>query len=162
MYNENYYFTTITENGKTRYFVAFPTSPKRKELIETKETIYWLLKSFQREDWRQERETKRHLEQLSLSEQELLDRAPTYFVASPEEMLYRSYFTENLRRAFEQIPSIQARRFLLHYGLDMSIQQIAIAEQCGDRRIRHSVGLAKKNLKEILKKESQNAPYLSK
>jgi RNA polymerase sigma factor (sigma-70 family) len=149
--SEELYFAITREDDGQHYHVVIPQFNKTERLVETDETTYWLLKSFQQEDWRQERQARRHLERLSLSEEELLDRADI-FVPSPEELLHRHILTEELRRAFEKLPPVQARRFLLHYGLELSVSQIAESEQCGSRTIRHSLELAKKNLRKILKK----------
>jgi RNA polymerase sigma factor (sigma-70 family) len=148
--SQELYFAITREDDGQHYFVVIPQFNKPERLVETDETTFWLLKSFQQEDWRQERQARRHLERLSLTEEELLDRADI-FSPSPEELLHRHILTEELRRAFEKLPPDQARRFLLHYGLELSITQIASSEACSYNAIRHSIEKAKKNLRNILK-----------
>jgi RNA polymerase sigma factor (sigma-70 family) len=148
--SQEIYFAATNKDGVNHYYVVIPQFNKPECLVETDETTFWLLKSFQQEDWRQERQARRHLERLSLTEEELIDRADI-FVPSPEELLNRHLLTEELRRAFEKLPPTQARRFLLHYGLELSITQIASAEACSYNAVKHSIEKARKNLKTILR-----------
>lgn len=146
---ENIRFITKQDGARKRYFVLLPNSPSPKELIETTETIFWLLKSFQREDWRQERAARRHVEHLSQSINEIM-RQEYFYNPSPEELLYKSYLSDEMRRAFMEIPLVQARRFLLHHGLDLSYREIAKTEGCSERAVKRSVYLAKLKLRKKL------------
>lgn len=149
--NEEIKCVTKKVKGIQKYFVMLPKSTQADELIEISEAVYWLLKSFQRDDWRQERSARRHLEYIALSDEEVADRCGA-FVPSPEDMLYRQFLSERLRRAFLEIPSTQARRFLLHHGLDLTYREIGEIEGCTDRAIKHSVNLAKQKLQRIMRR----------
>jgi len=150
MFNESYYLAIVHDGNHERYVVGISQPGGRENLIEVDEVIFWLLKSFQREDWRQERQARRRLEQLALSDEELADKVGE-LVPSPEDMLYQRILTDNLRRAFNELPPVQAKRFLLHHGLDLSIKQIAKVEHCSDRAVRLCIERAKKNLRKLLR-----------
>jgi RNA polymerase sigma factor (sigma-70 family) len=160
MIEDTYYLAAIRDGNRQRYYVAIPRFGDSERLVEIDEIIFWLLRSFQREDWRQERQARRHLERLALSDEELSERCGAY-APSPEDLLYRRILTDDLRGALMKLPSNQARRFLLHHGLDLTIRQIADSEGCGERRIRSSVLRAKKSLRKLLAEEGHNWRYLS-
>jgi RNA polymerase sigma factor (sigma-70 family) len=150
MFDDMYYLAIVRDGNRQRFCVGVPQFNGKSRLIETNEVIYWLLKSFQREDWRQERQARRHLERIVLSDEELSDRCGAY-APSPEDMLYRRILSDGLQRAFLKLPPVQARRFLLHHGLELTYREIGEAEGCTDRAVKHSVFLAKKKLQRILR-----------
>jgi RNA polymerase sigma-70 factor (ECF subfamily) len=150
MLKETYKLAITTDKNRTRYIVGIAGARGKKEILETTETIYWLLRSFQREDWRQEKQAKRHLEHLALSDEELYGRAYLY-APNPEDLMCQRILSEKLLQALRRISPLQAKRFLLHYYLELSIKQIADSEKCGPQRIRHSIELAKKNLRKFLR-----------
>ena len=151
MSSKDYRFATVNKNGKIHHFVIPPQSPLGDKFIETTASVFWLMKSFQRDDWRQERAARRHLERLSFTEEDLENRADI-FALNPEELVYKGFITDNLRRAFIEIPLAQGRRFLLRHGLGLSYRQIADKEGCSINTVKQSLRLAKANLRKILRK----------
>lgn len=68
----------------------------------------------------------------------------------PGRVLVERLESEALLRAFQQIPAVQRRRFLLRHLVGMPTARIAEIEGCSDRAVRRSIGLARENLREIL------------
>lgn len=97
------------------------------------------------------RSDERHLEQLELSE-EMKHRRAVHSEISMEEQILSKLRMEELKDAIDGLPSIQRRRFLLRYEMDMTYEQIARVEGCTSRAVQHSVDTARKKIQKKLKK----------
>ena len=86
---------------------------------------------------------ERHLEQLELSEGMKHKRA-LHSENSLEEQILSKMRMEELRIGIDELPSIQRRRFLMRYEMDMTYEQIARIEGCTSRAVQHSVDAARK------------------
>lgn len=58
---------------------------------------------------------------------------------------------EELRISIDELPSLQRRRFLLRYEMDMTYEQIARIEGCTSRAVEHSVEAARKKIQKKVK-----------
>ena len=106
------------------------------------------IEELQREFWRTERREARHsLSLASMDEAAFSESNPE---KDPERVLVERLESEALLRAFQQIPAVQRRRFLLRHLVGMPTARIAEIEGCSDRAVRRSIGLARENLREIL------------
>ena len=72
-------------------------------------------------------------------------------VASPEEEVVQHIQNEELYKALRSIPRKQADRIYAYYFMDMTLEEIANAEDTTIQAIYYSIQTGKKNLKQILK-----------
>ena len=59
---------------------------------------------------------------------------------------------EELYKALRSIPRKQADRIYAYYFMDMTLEEIAVAENTSISAVYYSIQAGKKNLKKILKK----------
>lgn len=72
-------------------------------------------------------------------------------VAGPEEEVVQHIQNEELYKALCSIPRKQADRIYAYYFMDMTLEEIAIAEDTSIQAVYYSIQTGKKNLKQILK-----------
>ena len=72
-------------------------------------------------------------------------------VAGPEEEVVQHIQNEELYKALRSIPRKQADRIYAYYFMDMTLEEIANAEDTTIQAIYYSIQTGKKNLKQILK-----------
>lgn len=72
-------------------------------------------------------------------------------VAGPEEEVVQHIQSEELYKALCSIPRKQADRIYAYYFMDMTLEEIAIAEDTSIQAVYYSIQTGKKNLKQILK-----------
>lgn len=72
-------------------------------------------------------------------------------VPGAEEQVVQHIQNEELYKAMRSIPRKQADRIYAYYFLDMTLEEIAIAEDTSIQAVYYSIQSGKKNLKQILK-----------
>ena len=70
----------------------------------------------------------------------------------PEQEMMKHVETEELYKALRSIPRKQADRIYAYYFMDMTLEEIAVAENTSISAVYYSIQAGKKNLKKILKK----------
>lgn len=72
-------------------------------------------------------------------------------VADPEKKVVQHIQNKELYKALRSIPRKQADRIYAYYFMDMTLEEIANAEDTTIQAIYYSIQTGKKNLKQILK-----------
>lgn len=72
-------------------------------------------------------------------------------VPGPEEEVVQHIQNEELYKALRSIPRKQADRIYAYYFMNMTLEEIAIAEDTSIQAVHYSIQTGKKNLKQILK-----------
>jgi RNA polymerase sigma-70 factor (ECF subfamily) len=149
--NSNSYMPhTVTQNGKTHYYVFFEDGEGNEHDIEVTYPVYLEFLRFVKIERNLKRWTERHIEFLELSDEELFSRAR----ANPktvEEAILDKLFDEQFQQIIDELPEIQRRRFIRHYEMGLSFIQIAELEGCTPKAVEFSVKLAKKKVHELFK-----------
>ena len=136
------------DEARGEYRIVVGTPDGKRVEIDLPRRVFEEIEELQREFWRTERREARHsLSLTSMDEAAFSENNPE---KDPERVLVERLESEALLRAFQQIPAVQRRRFLLRHLVGMPTARIAEIEGCSDRAIRRSIGLARENLREIL------------
>jgi len=149
--NENEYILRTEEtNGITRYLVSFKDGQGilQKE-IEVTHTVFTTLTHYAKKDESSARQDRRRIEQSELTEAELYVRA-IHKPKSAEDITLENLRSESMAQAIDSLPFIQARRFRLYYNCDLTLQQIAEAENCTFQAVARSIKKAEKKIKTFL------------
>lgn len=128
--NTNPYTIRFEEtDGRKCYFVAFTDGQGNFREIEVSKAVYMEFCHFIKRERNLRRSDERHLEQSELTEETLCRRA----VHKPkpiDEAVNDTIRLERLNRAIMQLPEIQRRRFMLHFDLGLTYEQIGAMEGC--------------------------------
>lgn len=136
------------DEARGEYRIVVRTPDGKRVEIDLPRRVFEEIEELQREFWRTERREARHsLSLASMDEAAFSENNPE---KDPERVLAERLESEALLRAFQQIPAVQRRRFLLRHLVGMPTARIAEIEGCSDRAVRRSIGLARENLREIL------------
>ena len=76
---------------------------------------------------------------------------------SLEEEVFNNMTIKELKRALDELKSIQKRRIIKYYFYDMTLEAIAKEERCTAKAIRFSINIA---LEKILKKFQKQTTFL--
>jgi len=129
-------FLKVTDiNGKTTY-------------IEININVY---NDYQRSIWREEYQNKKSNKELrydSLNEKLIPCELHS---PSSEELYLKKLKYEALYKAIEQLPKVQKRRLELRYFHDLTVTQIATAENTSIQVIERSLKKAKNNVEKFFK-----------
>lgn len=137
--------------GETKYYVSFRDGQGQWQEAEVSAEVFEEMQNLMRKERNYIRSDERHLEHLELSEGTKHKRS-VHSEISLEEQILSKLRMEELRISIDELPSIQRRRFLLRYEMDMTYEQIARIEGCTSRAVQHSVEAAKKKIQKKLKK----------
>ena len=91
-----------------------------------------------------------HIEHSTLIESTLYKRAAT-IQKSVYEQVEENILHDNLKKAIDLLPTIQKRRLKMYFFEDMTLQEIALKEQCSKSAVKHSIDDGLSNLKKNLK-----------
>lgn len=142
---------TLQHCEKTKkYKVLFKDSSGRFQCVEVSSVIYEILDDFELEDLAELNRFDRHIEHSEVYEESLHNRA----VDKPmelEDFVIQKVSFEELKKAINQLPSIQKRRIKLYYFEDKTLEEIAEIEGCSKVAVKYSLDNAKAELKEKLK-----------
>ena len=146
-----YSFYEKQQDGETKYYVSFKDGQGIYQEAEVTAEVFEEMQNLMRKERNYIRSDERHLEQLELSE-EMKHRRAVHSEISMEEQILSKLRMEELKDAIDGLPSIQRRRFLLRYEMDMTYEQTARVEGCTSRAVQHSVDTARKKIQKKLKK----------
>lgn len=93
----------------------------------------------------------RYVEHFSKTE-ESLQKCLLYKPESVGEIVYRRMLREEIIKAIKTLNDIQRKRFIMYYLEEMTFEEIAIKENCSRQAVKYSIDIAKKNLRDKLKK----------
>lgn len=128
--NSNHYILrTEVGEGITHYYVSFIDGQAHHREIEVSRPVYLEFLRFVKVERNLRRWDERHTEQSDLTDETLYKRA-LYPQKSVEDVAFDILRNEQLRRAIQQLPEIQRRRFVLYHEFGLTYGQIAEIEGC--------------------------------
>jgi len=146
-----YTLRTEISGGITRYYVTFKDGQAVLREAEVSRSVYMEFLRFIKVERNLRRWDERHIEQITLSDEELYKRA-LYRPKSLEETVCDSWQNERLWLAIRQLPEIQRRRLVLYHEFGLTYEQIAEIEGCKKQSVCESVIRAE----EIIKRKMKN------
>lgn len=69
-----------------------------------------------------------------------------------EDIVYKKILREEINKALESLNDTQRKRFVSYYLNDMTYEEIALEDDCSKQAVKYSIDIAKKHLREKLKK----------
>ena len=149
--NTNPYTIRIEEtNGQKRYFVAFIDGQGIFRESEVSYEVYTQFCRFVKCERNLRRSDERHLEQSELTEETLCRRA-VHKPKPVDDAVNDNIRMERLNRAIIELPEIQKRRFMLHFDLGLTYEQIGAMEGCTKMPIKRSIDRAIEKIRLALK-----------
>ncbi len=132
------------------YYVLFSNQHGSIVKTEVSKSIFDALKQLSREEEAARRSDARHIDYISISEQEF-NRCKATLSQSTEDIVIGMELAASIHEAIYALPDIQRRRFLMYCEYELSLQQIAEIEGCTKNPVKRSIDKAKKTLREQLK-----------
>ena len=144
-HKDNPYTLLIDDNI---YKVAFLDSKNMIQVIEINADIFDALDSFELADLSELNEHDRH------RDYSVLEETPykKYFnkgLSLEEEVLQNMLYNE-LKLEIAKLPEIQRRRLVLYFFNDLTLQEIAIIDNCSPRAVKDSIDISINKLKKFL------------
>lgn len=122
-----------------------------KEITEIDQVTLDWLKSCKTKTTKQKNEEKRHWEQSEVYEITMVIRALVKPLGVDEEV-EKKMLEEEVRKSLLLLPEIQRRRIIKYFYEDKKQHEIAKEEGTTQQSINYTLSIAKRNLKEFLKK----------
>jgi len=137
-----YTIRTKAIDGISRYFVSFKDGQGILREIEVSKEVFLVFYNFKKNEKKQQNFFDRHIEHFDLTDVQVNRRAlyPSKDIA---ETVLDNIRKETILQAISKLPAIQRRRFILHYELELTYEQIADMEQCSKTAVKYSVDKAK-------------------
>lgn len=136
-----YTLRTEISGGITRYYVTFKDGQAVLREAEVSRSVYMEFLRFIKVERNLRRWDERHIEQITLSDEELYKRA-LYRPKSLEETVCDSWQNERLWLAIRQLPEIQRRRLVLYHEFGLTYEQIAKMEGCTKMAVKYTIDKA--------------------
>lgn len=149
-----YECTVRNVDGAKRFFVSFTDINCHTQTIEVSEQIYNEFAEFKKSDQRQAKSIERHIEHISLSDEELHQKSVYENKLTDEQVLQKEY-NDELYFAIERLPSTQRKRLLLNSEYDLTYKEIAVLEGCSISSVRDSIHSARKKISKTLTRLSE-------
>lgn len=140
-------FTIGIETPEQLYFIRFKDGQGVVHTLDIGKELFDAFDQFELDDISYMHEFERHLEQSSLSDEMLSERA-LHLPESVEENVFRKIEFEHLRDLIATLPPTQRRRLILYYFGGCTYERIAEMEGCTKRAAKFSVDIALKKIKE--------------
>jgi RNA polymerase sigma-70 factor (ECF subfamily) len=148
----NAYILEKTEGGnKEQYYVSFIDGNAVLHRIEINFDIYSILFELNKNDRNLTRSDERNLEHSELTD-ETLSRRIFEKQKGIEEIILEKEMKKLFWQTIGELPEVQRKRLLLYYDYGFSLKEIAKMENCSIRAVKYSIDIAKKKLKEKIKK----------
>lgn len=149
-YKDNPYTLNYIES-KNIYTVSFKDVKGKLQEVEIDKEIYKALDRFELDDLSEMNEYDNHIEHSEIFENNLESRAKDKQILL-EDMIIQKITFEKLKEAINLLPEVQRRRIKKYYFEDKNEKEIANEEKISQKNVSKSLAVAKRNLKEILKK----------
>ena len=149
-YKDNPYTLNYIES-KNIYTVSFKDVKGKLQEVEINKEIYKALDRFELDDLSEMNEYDNHIEHSEIFENNLESRAKDKPILL-EDMIIQKVTFEKLKEAINLLPEVQRRRIKKYYFEDKNEKEIANEEKISQKNVSKSLAVAKRNLKEILKK----------
>ena len=141
-------YTLSMIDGKC--YLSFRDGQGVPHRLELDVKLYAVFDRFELDDLSYLNEVDRHYEQSELTEASLYDRA-VHRPVTVEESALQSMEYAQLHRAISELPEIQKRRFMLHFDLGLTYEQIGAMEGCTKMPIKRSIDRAIEKIRLALK-----------
>ena len=149
-YKDNPYTLNYIES-KNIYTVSFKDVKGKLQEVEINKEIYIAFDRFELDDLSEMNEYDNHIEHSEIFENNLESRAKDKPILL-EDMIIQKITFEKLKEAINLLPEVQRRRIKIYYFEDKNEKEIANEEKISQKNVSKSLAVAKRNLKEILKK----------
>ena len=149
-YKDNPYTLNYIES-KNIYTVSFKDVKGKLQEVEINKEIYIAFDRFELDDLSEMNEYDNHIEHSEIFENNLESRAKDKPILL-EDMIIQKITFEKLKEAINLLPEVQRRRIKKYYFEDKNEKEIANEEKISQKNVSKSLAVAKRNLKEILKK----------
>lgn len=126
---------------KGHFYISFEDGQNKMYKMEISKMIFDAFDSFELEDLVYLNVLDRHIEQSEVWETTLTERAIKK-EETVEDIVFRNYEMDRLRKAIEKLPEVQKRRLIYYFFDGMSYEQIAEMEQCTYPAVIKSVKIA--------------------
>ncbi len=139
----------IISNQKL-YYIVFEDNLIKCELQLSKEE-YRIFFSFKSEETRYKNIYDRYIEHSKQTDETMQKRV----LVKPErveDIVYKKILREEINKALESLNDTQRKRFVSYYLNDMTYEEIALEDDCSKQAVKYSIDIAKKHLREKLKK----------
>lgn len=128
------------------YWISFCDGEGKPHKFTISRELFDAFNSFELEDLSFRNESDRHYEHVVLSDSELHQRRELENRAFEEAAIVQIEFRDFCEN-IQNLPTVQKRRFLLHYFYGFTFQEIADMEGCTYQPVQRSIYVAKKKLR---------------
>ena len=149
-HRDNPYTLNYIES-KNIYTVSFKDVKGKLQEVEINKEMYIAFDRFELDDLSEMNEYDNHIEHSEIFENNLESRAKDKPILL-EDMIIQKITFEKLKEAINLLPEVQRRRIKKYYFEDKNEKEIANEEKISQKNVSKSLAVAKRNLKEILKK----------
>ena len=143
-------YTLLHDERNNTYFVMFRDGERKTQLIEVDKAIYDTMNRFELDDLSEMNEYDNHIEHSEVFEI-TLNRRILHKPQGIEEIIEDRIVTRELKKAINQLSSVQKRRIELYYFENKTLDEIAKMEntthQAVSKTIKKGIGILRKFLK---------------
>ena len=148
----NYYSLSVqSRENDFHYFVTIKDIHGIKHEIEVDEDIFRLYESFNKEERHQQYESRKYIEHISVSDEELHQRA-FHECELTDDFVFSKLEIHALYEAIAKLSGLQRKRFILYFEDDLTYKQIAQIENCSVTSVKRSIDRARRFIIDELKK----------
>mgnify|MGYP004480176389 CR=1 FL=1 len=133
-----------------KYYLTFKDGRNVQQTVELSLDIFEAFNKFELEDISQMHKYDKHIEHSEVYEESLYKRALNKPMTLEEQVEYNNDIL-NLKKAINRLPNVQKRRIKMYYFDNLSLEQIAIIEECSFQAISKSILIGINALKKNLK-----------
>lgn len=133
-----------------KYYLTFKDGRNVQQIVELSLDIFEAFNKFELEDISQMHKYDKHIEHSEVYEESLYKRALNKPMTLEEQVEYNDDIL-NLKKAINRLPNVQKRRIKMYYFDNLSLEQIAIIEECSFQAISKSILIGINALKKNLK-----------
>lgn len=134
-----------------KYYISFIDSAKQNCRIEIDKEIFDTYMNSRKSYTKIKNETTRHLEHLSLTEENIYNRS-FYEVQTAEDVAIKNIENNKVNEAMNSLTDVQKRRIELHLVNSITIRDIAKLENVQKSQIQKSLQLGIKKFKKFFEK----------
>lgn len=137
--------------SEDKYYISFIDSVNQECKIEIDRDIFYAYLKSKKNYIKIKNETSRHLEQSTLSDEEIYNRA-FETEESIEETVMKGIEKEKMQQALNNLTEAQHRRIELHIVNEITIRDIAQLEKVRKKQIEKSLQIGLKKIKNFFEK----------
>ena len=139
-------YTLTSNKDENIYIINFIDSRGILQNVEVNKDIFELFDKSEKEENARFYEYAKHLMHEDFNSEVI---ASDY---SLEEEVFNNMTIKELKRALDELPSIQKRRIIKYYFYDMTLEAIAKEEGCTAKAVRFSINIALEKISKKIQK----------